>query len=1133
MEDSTAKTLGNIWMIIAKRANPVPSFDPTSADHEGSIEESGLWGPLKQKANFANFSPQRIETWEETCQQSSKKEEYYVLKNQEANTYIKLSSKDYFLWTLMDGSHTVKDLVVEFYKEYGTFAFNRVGNLVTQLKEAHFLRIKPVHLYSNLHQRMEHNSLGYWANRFWQGFKHLELSINGIDRFIAQTYRFGLFILGSKPMQWIYLLVSVYGIYAFWNIAVNAKYSFIQHANSYSLGILSIILINMLIVSIHEAAHAYTCHSYGRRVHRGGVLMFFGLPAAFVDTMDIWLAPKKARMIVSWAGPYSGLILCGAFSIYMWHFPYSSLNQLFFKAAYLSFMTFFLNLNPLLQLDGYFILMDWLEIPLLRSKSLQFIRSDLKNKIIRRVHFNREEIIMSFYGVLAAIWSCLAILMALYFWKVRFAQIILHLWSKGGLFSYLFISLMILGFGLPIVLSLIIKLTQMLRHLTRSLGLQRLLQKLPLLFGCMMSIIAVVLLISWNLENSLLLIIPIAGTIVTLLAYHQAMLIQRYYEKSIWQLVFQIWGIGLFTLFAAFVWQIILMIHPIWRGVLFYFQLAHVLNLLFCIAIFIGAILVLAQNFKSLTQTEKTLILAQSSVFIIALYTATSNLNASSAIDLVIVHLITFICWLSLICFSTNIIIFSRTGFEYTWVLFDTALILVLAATWSEFVFPWATSGLLLSTVFSLWFSLLLYSAALHKHAPLPTDETSSQLITDKEFLRIVFAQFYHSLFRRCADIWGHRKAKASEHKLNLFTIAANYEISFSDGQVFDQSQTELDIIELAEIYQVVLTKLINDITNLVGLHILEQTLVSVYDGLYWQKREVAESHLLAGMPWASSLTTDLLSKGKTTTHILKRVPMFVELDEDQIESVKYLLRTETFYPGNNIITRGEIGDKFYIIKIGKVDVIAPIDGLEQVVARLSAGDYFGEIALLKEIPRTATVQAKNLTEVYVLTKVDFHCLAAKFDNIESKFIRNIECNEIIKRMPIFSEFTAPQISSLVSKLSAEQFATGSVIIHQGTVGDKFYVIKSGKVDVLIWHAPSKQYKALATLTAGEYFGEIALLLNIPRTATVRALERCEMLVLKQQDFREFFRENMYLHQSLEQVSTRRLHDIRQVYSSQ
>lgn len=257
----------------------------------------------------------------------------------------------------MDGRHSVKDLVVEFYKEYGTFAYNRVGDLVLQLREAHFLSSKPASLYSNLSKRIgHHTSLRHRTNRFWQAFKHLELSINGIDHFIAKTYRFGMFIFGSKPLQIIYVLVSVYGLYAFWNIAANAKYSFIQNANSYSLGIISIILINMIIVTVHEAAHAYTCQSYGLTIHRAGVLMYFGLPAAFVDTMDIWLAPKKARMIVSWAGPYSGLILCGAFSIYMWNFPYSSLNQLFFKAAYLSFMTFFLNLNPLLQLDGYFIL---------------------------------------------------------------------------------------------------------------------------------------------------------------------------------------------------------------------------------------------------------------------------------------------------------------------------------------------------------------------------------------------------------------------------------------------------------------------------------------------------------------------------------------------------------------------------------------------------------------------------------------------------------------------------------------------------------------------------------------------------------------------------------------------------------
>ena len=58
-----------------------------------------------------------------------------------------------------------------------------------------------------------------------------------------------------------------------------------------------------------EMAHAFTTKHYGRKVRRGGLLVYFGNLAFFVDTMDIWMEPKKARMAVSWAGPYSGLLV--------------------------------------------------------------------------------------------------------------------------------------------------------------------------------------------------------------------------------------------------------------------------------------------------------------------------------------------------------------------------------------------------------------------------------------------------------------------------------------------------------------------------------------------------------------------------------------------------------------------------------------------------------------------------------------------------------------------------------------------------------------------------------------------------------------------------------------------------------
>ena len=78
------------------------------------------------------------------------------------------------------------------------------------------------------------------------------------------------------------------------------------------------------------------------------------------------------------------------------------------------------------------------------------------------------------------------------------------------------------------------------------------------------------------------------------------------------------------------------------------------------------------------------------------------------------------------------------------------------------------------------------------------------------------------------------------------------------------------------------------------------------------------------------------------------------------------------FEPGSDIITQGEIGSHFYLIKSGEVEVLAAKDKDEVKICDLGALDFFGEIALLNDIPRTATVRASTATELLVLNKDNF-----------------------------------------------------------------------------------------------------------------------------------------------------------------
>jgi len=137
------------------------------------------------------------------------------------------------------------------------------------------------------------------------------------------------------------------------------------------------------------------------------------MPAAFVDTTDIWMEPRRPRLVVSWAGPHSGFFLGGLESLVIMALPGGAVASVLYRFAILTYLTSFMNLNPLLKLDGYYILMDWLEIPRLRERSLAFIGKPLRAKLRKRERFTREEIIFAVFGVLAAVWTAIAVFAAI------------------------------------------------------------------------------------------------------------------------------------------------------------------------------------------------------------------------------------------------------------------------------------------------------------------------------------------------------------------------------------------------------------------------------------------------------------------------------------------------------------------------------------------------------------------------------------------------------------------------------------------------------------------------------------------------------------------------------------------------
>jgi len=111
----------------------------------------------------------------------------------------------------------------------------------------------------------------------------------------------------------------------------------------------------------------------------------------------------------------------------------------------------------------------------------------------------------------------------------------------------------------------------------------------------------------------------------------------------------------------------------------------------------------------------------------------------------------------------------------------------------------------------------------------------------------------------------------------------------------------------------------------------------------------------------------------------------------------------------------------------------------------------------------------------------------------------NLIC-EFLRKCPVFVNQSASELTEIAQKMSYEKYPPREVIFHQGDAGDKFYLIREGRAEVLI-DGPDGP-NLVRTLEKGEIFGEMSLLKHQPRSATVRAVDQLELYVLGRDDFR-------------------------------
>jgi cytochrome P450/CRP-like cAMP-binding protein len=215
-------------------------------------------------------------------------------------------------------------------------------------------------------------------------------------------------------------------------------------------------------------------------------------------------------------------------------------------------------------------------------------------------------------------------------------------------------------------------------------------------------------------------------------------------------------------------------------------------------------------------------------------------------------------------------------------------------------------------------------------------------------------------------------------------------------------------------------------------------------------------------------------------------------LDRAQQDRLVASTVRRVYAAGETIIQQGEQADAFYILSRGTLEVYLKLPGqIPQMIDRLIDGAFFGEIGLLQGIPRTATVRVSEAAEaeVLVMDRDTFLSYVAEFDLVGDEIAalvrRRTNSRNLATALPTLS---AEQLAQISPAIATQSYQPGEIIIRQGDPAETFYILTSGRAEV-IRRYPSGIETTIDWREAGEYFGEIGLLHDRPRTATVRAAD--------------------------------------------
>lgn len=282
----------------------------------------------------------------------------------------------------------------------------------------------------------------------------------------------------------------------------------------------------------------------------------------------------------------------------------------------------------------------------------------------------------------------------------------------------------------------------------------------------------------------------------------------------------------------------------------------------------------------------------------------------------------------------------------------------------------------------------------------------------------------------------------------------------------------------------------------------------------------------------------------------LRELPVLQKVPDAMLAEIAALFTTHTVEAEREVFREGDPADNFYLIVRGRVAAYKTLGETETRLRVMETGDAFGEIALLMDKPRTATIRTLAPTTLLALSREHFQRVFSRSRELRLALGEMAEAREQaenttesvnrfmfsgpvaattaeapampeqLQGVPLLHHVPPELRMEVAGIFTAMELPAGQIVFREGQPGDAFYIIVSGRVSV------TKQFpdgpRVLGSMGPGDAFGEIALLDNSPRTATLRSEQAAMLLRLPREQFDQLIERAPGLHEQLEALAAQR-----------